>query len=254
MAIYNSAFERTRLGKTTGPASRLLSWIQMHFFMLILTILYKDQQYLSLAILVIFSFTSIGPLFIIGVGIYFAMTQYWVGLISILLYWIVGFASVRLGVLNNQKKIEGQSANVDPFEYIPETYHPILFQFVAFGIALLTAGIISIFAWVAYILITGYFVMRFAFRLQSDWGKLHYPLMLRYSELAGKEAATAKFENSDSSIDNLLLPLVRGVYPNWSIEELQELIISAKNKLTTLSDSAAIRRYLNNLNPELSDN
>lgn len=247
MSIYDRAFDRTKRGKSTGPTSRFLSWINLHIYVICIAVLLEDNQYIPLAILVILSFTPISPLGIIAVAIYFAFTSYWVGFALLALSWVVGILSVRFGVRFNQTRIQRRSALVDPFEHMPEVGTATIVELISLGMAVMFSGVISILALIAYFLATAFLLWRFWFRLQSGWARLHYPLMLRYSALAGEETAKAAILQREYSIDNILLPFLRGVYPEWSELELNDLLHTAQRKLDSFADFEALQHYIPNV-------
>lgn len=249
MTAYDAAFRRTEKGKTTGPASRLLSGLNLLLYVYILVTLFEDHQYISLVVLVILAFTPIAPLGMVGVAIYFALSGYWEGFGLLVLSSLLGWSSVRFGVRYNEKRVQGQSALVDPFEHMPEIAQALFIQVPFFGLALLTSGILSAVFWVLFALVTGFLIMRYSFRLQSGWARLHYSLMLRSSALAGSEAARAHLHGEDFSMQSLLPQLVQSVYPAWSQEEVDALINAAHHKMVTFGDRSAIESHIRARNP-----
>jgi hypothetical protein len=240
---YDFALQRTRKGKTTGPFSRILSWINLHVYIFIIVTLIKDQQYIPLAILTILVLTPIAPLaMLVGAG-YFGFIRYWTGVGLLVLTWIVGFLSVRFGVRYNEKLVRGRAATIDPFENMPEAAIPTIIELIAFGVALLTNGCISVVAWAIFAIATSFLLMRYWFRIQSGWARLHYPLMLRYSALAGEEAAKAKLNDRKYSLGTVLSRLVKSGYPSWSQEEVNTLIDTAREKLVNFTDREELLEY-----------
>jgi len=193
----------------------------------------------------------------LGGAIYFGLIQYWTGVTLLGLSFLVGILSVRFGIRFNEKIVRGQSAVIDPFENMPETGIPTIIELIAFGIAILSSGLISIIAWIVFAIGMGFLLMRYLFRLQSGWARLFYPLMLRYSSQSGEEAARAKLAGIEYSMENVLPKFVHSVYPSFSQEEINALIDTARMKLINFTDQEALKRYFqtskNNLSQEVVD-
>lgn len=247
MIAYSRAYYRTNQGWTTGPASRLLSWITLNLYVVFAVMLLENKLYLPLIIAVVLFFAPLGSLGTLALAVYLAYIHFWTGLSLILVCLVLGFASFMFGVRYNKKLIKARGALIDPFETMPEIGAAIIVQLVALGGALLLPGVLAILLWVVYILATAFLAWRFAFRLRSPWARIHYPLMLRYSALAGVEAAAAATYGRDYSMNNVLLPLLRSLYPDREDHELQDVISSAERKLTDFSDEAPLREFLNPL-------
>jgi hypothetical protein len=243
MTEYRRALDRTSQGKTTGPGSRIFSWIFLNLYVITAAYLIDNRLYLVVIIAVILAITPIAPLGIIGMSIYLFYARLWTGFTLTLLLVISGFLSVRLGVRYNARRIRTRGAFVDPFENIQEIAPATIVQLGFLALALLFDGFIA----AVFFLISGLAALiifwRYAFRLRANWARLHYPLLIRYSMYAGEEAARAMIHGREQSIHNTIPPFLRSVYPDRTEQELAEISASAEQKLVDFSDELPIGDY-----------
>src|SRR3990172_1490355 len=251
MTVYDVAFRRTSKGKTTGPISRLLSAFQLLLYAFIVATMLRDQLYLPLVVLILLAITPIAPLATILGVIYFAVARYWPVVTLLVLSWIVAWMSVRAGIKYNERRIGGKAALVDPFENMPDAQWSFLLVLLTFPLALLTFGAVSIMLWVIAAGALAFAAYRYAFRLQSPWATLHYPLILRFSALAGEEAARSGLTTTPFDTDRVLARLVQSAYPSWPPGEVAALVAIAKGKKHAFTDRGAIEMSLQARNPSL---
>ena len=244
MSLYDIAFRRTKEGQTTGPLSRILSGLNLLLYVYIAVTLLKDQHYVVLGLLILLAFTPAVPLGMIGAIIFFLYANYWLGVILLLTSWLIGWLSVRTGVLYNEKLIKNQLALVDPLENMPDTRNATFIQLFAFGLALLINGGLSIVFWVIFALAAGFIVFRFSFRLRSQWARLYYPLLIRSQILMAVGTVTAEVRDFDISTNQVLEELVKSVYPTWSKDRVTEFVKEAIRKKESFYDKALLERCL----------
>jgi len=257
------SYDRVSRGKGTGPISRILSGINLFVFVYLLIYLLKDQQYLSLGILLIltvlsFAFTWFGnwnAIGLIGLLIYFLTTNYWMGVGLLFLYTSIGWASVWFGTRNVKKNLQTGRAEVDPFEGMFDLLFTFILQLIFFGLALLTSGILSIIFWVLLGIITLFEIMtRYYPRLRSPWCKLHFPLMMRYSTLVGHRMGASKTTGKEFNIKDVLHSLVKSAYPYWEDNEVNLLVNTAEQKMANFTDREALKTLFRKNNPSIDLN
>lgn len=230
------AYEKVGRGERTGPLSRILSGINILILVFILTYLFKDHKYLPLGILLVSFFTSFGHWIGIGVIIYFIVTGYWSGAFLLSLYVITSWSWVWFGMRSIKRNLYSGRANVDPFEGMYDLLPIFIIQVLSFGIALITNGILSIVFWVIFAIVTIYEVGRYYVRLAQPWRRLHFPLMIRYSSIAGYQMGAAESTGNEFSIKQVLRSLVKTAYPYMEDDEVSSLIDSAEKKMINFSD------------------
>ena len=248
------AYKKVGRGEGTGPISRILSGINLLALVYLLVYLFKDQQYIPLIILVVLGFTRFGHWVSIGLLIYFIVAKYWVGTGLILLYGGIGWLSVWFGVRNIKRNLYSGRANIDPFEGMADLLFILIFKLILFGVALLTSGIVSIIFWVLFGFVTLFEVGRYYQRLSSPWRKLHFPLMVHYSAIAGYLVGAAKSAGKEFNIKQALHSLIKAAYRYMEDDEINLLIESAEKKINNFSDREALNKLFQRSHPSLDPN
>ncbi|MFZ3122914.1 MAG: hypothetical protein WA104_06120 [Thermodesulfovibrionales bacterium] len=248
------AYEKVGRGEGTGPISRILSGINILILVFILTYLFKDHKYIPLGILLVSFFTSFGHWIGMGVIIYFVITRYWSGAFLLSLYVIISFFWVWFGMRSIKRNLYSGRASVDPFEGMHDLLPIFIIQVLSFGIALITNGILSIVFWVIFALVTIYEVGRYYVRLASPWRRIHFPLMVRYSSIAGYQMGTAERTGKEFSIKDVLHTLVKSAYPYMEDYQADSLIKSAQEKMYNFSDKEALKKLFHKSKHSIDDN
>ena len=249
-----TAYERMARGEGTGPTSRVLSGVNLLALIYLLVYLFKDQQYLPLIVLLALGFTRFGHWVSIGLLIYFVVAKYWVGTALVLLYGGLGWLSVWFGVRNIKRNQNSSRANIDPFEGMGDLVFILIFQLVFFGLALLTSGFLSIVFWVLFALVAFFEAGRFYHRLSSPWRRLHFPLMVHYSAIAGHQMGAADSTDKEFNIEQALYSLVKTAYHYMDDGEVHSLIESAKKKMTGFTDRRALKGLFQKNSPSMDHN
>lgn len=248
------AYKKVGQGEGTGPISRILSGVNLIALVYLLVFLFKDQQYVPLIILVVLGFTRFGHWVSIGLFIYFIATKYWGGTALVLLYGGIGWLSVWFGVRNIKRNLYRGRANIDPFEGMADLLFILIFQLAFFSLALLTSGILSIIFWVLFGLVTLFEAGRYYQRLSSPWRRLHFPLMVHYSAIAGYQVGVTKSTGKEFNIEQALYSLIKAAYRYMEDDEVNLLIESAEKKMTNFSDRKALSKLFQRKNLSVEPN
>jgi len=247
------AYQKMSKGEGTGPISRILSNVSILVLVFLLVTLFKAQFYWPALLLLVLGFTRFGHWVSIGVLVYFAIIQYWTGVIIMVVYGAVGWISVWYGMRNIKKNLYSGKAEVDPFEGMVDLLFLLIFQVVFFAVALFTSGILSIIFWVLFGLVTLFEAGRFYYRLASPWRQLHYPLMVRYVAVAGYQAGVAQRENKELDMEAAINEFVKVIYPNWSDEEIQKFVKTIDEKMNSFADKDNLRVFFKKISPQIED-
>ncbi len=251
-ADYEKAFRRTSQGRTTGPTSRILSSLNLMLLVLMLTTFLREGLYIPVVAILVLAFTPIAPLAFLASLIYFLFIRYWAGIALLVIYQLVGWFSVRAGIRFNSRRLSGELASVDPFEGMHELRIAIIIQLPSLAIALLASGILSVLAWISFLVATLFILYRYYFRLRPRWGSLHYSLMLRYSAFAGVEMARSTLESRQYSLESNLRELIASAYPSFSSTEVEQFLASASAKLDSFADAPVYMQHIAATNPGAS--
>ncbi len=242
--LNETAMRKVRRGEGTGPVSRILSHISLLFLVYTAGQLVKDGLYLPLIILAIFSFTrfSTGVMFIFIA--YFVFVAYMLGAVLLGAYVLSTWASAQVGMRNIKRSLYAEHAYVDPLEGMGDLLVVLILQAPLLLAGAFARGAVSIVSWVLFALVTLFVIGRYAFRLSSPWRRLHYPMMFRYSGLAGQEMGLAQAENREFDVSAALRNLVKSVFPTWPDDEVDAFIESAKERMVAFKDREAIVSFL----------
>jgi hypothetical protein len=229
------AIKKMAHGDGTGPISRILSNVSILIFIFLFVTSVKAKFY-WVALLLLLMFTNLGFFLTIGLFIYFIFIQYWVGVILIILYGVVGRISVSFGISNIKKNLYSRRAKVDPFEGMFDLFIYLIFQSVFMTLALLTSGILSAISWSIFGIVTFFEALRYYHRIASPWRSLHYSLMIRYAVLAGHQAGVAKTLSKGFDMNSVLIEFVKNIYPEFSQEKIELLLNSVYKKMGNFTD------------------
>ncbi|OGY17585.1 MAG: hypothetical protein A2784_00555 [Candidatus Chisholmbacteria bacterium RIFCSPHIGHO2_01_FULL_48_12] len=241
------AYSKVGRGEGTGPVSRILSGINMLLLVLLIVTLLKNNFYLPAVLLLTLGFTRFAHWVSIGLLVYLVLLQFWPGVTIMVIYSVIGWASVMYGVRNVKRNFHSNKAKVDPFEGMSDLLFVLIFQILFFAIALITSGLLSVIFWMLFAIVTFFEIVRYYNRLASPWRQLHYPLMVRYAAFAGMQTGIAERENREFDIKEALREFVKNIYPNWSRNEVEDFLKPADNKKEEFVDRGnLIKAYQKN--------
>jgi len=247
-AIENEmASEKLSRGEGTGIISRVLSVLQALAFVYIYVQFFKDNQLIPLIIMLGLGFTRFCPLVLIILLIYFVVISYWSGLLLILIYGGLGLLSVWSGLGNIKKNIHSRKANINPFNGMGRL--PIYLILVIFGLSLLLSGFLSIISWFLLIILSIYVGGRYYLRLRFNWCKIHYSLMVHYSEISGCQAGISSRTGEKFNIEEALKSLVKIAYNHLNDEDANSIIRTAENRMKEFSDRDELIKIIHKKNP-----
>lgn len=235
------AHKKVSKGEGTGPISRILSNVNLLVLVFLLVTLFKAQLYWPALLILVLGFTRFGHWVSIGLLVYFAIIQYWPGVIILLIFGAIGWVSVWYGMRNVKKNLFSERAQVEPFEGMPDLLFLQIFQMVFFALALLTSGILSLVFWILFGLVTLFEVLRFYYRLASPWRRLHYSLIMRYVAVAANRVNIVEKENKEFDIDTALNEFAKVIYPNWTDEAILKFLETIEEKMNSFSDGDTLR-------------
>jgi len=247
------AYQKMSKGEDTGPISRILSNVSILVLVFLLVTLFRAQFYWPALLLLILGFTRFGHWVSIGLLVYFAIIQYWTGVIIMTVYGAVGWLSAWYGMRNIKKNLYSGKVNVDPFEGMVDLLFLLIFQVVFFAAALFTSGILSIIFWVLFGLVTLFEAGRFYHRLASPWRQLHYPLMVRYAAVAGYQAGVAQRENKEFDMEAAINEFAKVIYPDWTEEEIQKFLKTIDEKMNSFADKDNLLAFFKKIKPQIED-
>lgn len=249
--LNEAAIRKMQRGEGTGPVSRISSHISLLLLVYTAGRLIKDGLYLPLVILAVFSFTRFFTWVMLIFIVYFVFVAYIPGVILLGAYVLSAWASAWFGTRNIKRSFGAENAYVDPLEGMGDILLVFILQAPFLLVASFTSGVISIVAWGLFILVSLFFMGRYFYRLSSPWRRLHFPLMYRYSGLAGQEMGLAQVENREFDVRAALRNLVKSVYPNWQDDEADALVNSARERMVAFKDREAFVSFLKSRNPTL---
>lgn len=236
-------------GQGTGIASRICSQISLFVTAYLAVYLIEDKRYLVAALVLLLGFTRFGHWALFGLLIYFAIGRYWAGVALASLFLGVYGLATWLGARNIRRNLYSGRANIEPLEGEFDLLLAPVLGLAFFGFALLCSGIVSTLLWALFGLITVWQAGRFHYLLRSPWRRIHFPLMVRYAHIAGLETGLAQSTGSEFGFEGALRALVTSAYPHWDDGQVDLLISSARDKMTSFSDREALSELFKRRNP-----
>lgn len=234
--IDGIAYRKASRGEGTGPASKMFSSLNILIFVLWLVTLFKAKFYWVALTLLISVFTRFGLWVSIVLLIYFVIVHYWVGIVFLFTYGVIGWISAWLGIKNIKNNLYSGKTQVDPFEGMPDISFFYIFQVIFLSLALLIPGIPSVASWILFGIVTLFVLYRFYYRLVPRWRRLHCPLMVRYAPVVGYHSGIAKRENKKFDMDPSLKDFIKSIYPSLSSEELEDYLNTVDAKMESFAE------------------
>jgi hypothetical protein len=91
------------------------------------------------------------------------------------------------------------------------------------------------------------------FRYNSrPWRRIHFPMMMLFASAIGRENARAAMENREYLVENALSDLIKSVYPQWTLPQIEGFIIAEFTKHENFTDADLIRQYILLKNPKVT--
>lgn len=247
-------YQKMNKSENIGLISRILSNVRTFVLVFLLVTLFKAQFYYSALLLLLLGFTRFRHWVSIGLIIYFVAIQYWIGAFIIVIYSTLGWVSVWYGMRNIKKNLSSGKARVDPFEGMEDLlFYLLIFQIMFFASALFTSGILSVVFWTLFSLVTLFKISLFYHRLASPWRRLHYPLMVRYALVAGRQSAISLKENKEFDMKTAIKEFVKVIYPDWTDKEIQKFIEIIDEKMNSFADKDNLHLFFKKINPQIED-
>lgn len=131
---------------------------------------------------------------------------------------------------------------ISPLEGTPALTFSVILSIVFVFLAMITDGFLTVLMW---ILSAPFLFMTFATlygRLSKKWGRIHYPLMVRYASYAGMQMGATPDAPSNERTDRALAMLLVSVYPKATEHEIQELYSKIAEKDNVMGDKEMLMK------------
>jgi hypothetical protein len=143
---------------------------------------------------------------------------------------------------------------ISPFEGQPLLPFCIVLIIIFGSLGIFLHGILSIIMWVLVVPFAFFLFSMITVRLSHKWAKVHYPVMIRYSRMAGMAMGLYPNKRADERVDIALALLLQSLYPNMSADEAQKMYEQMMEKGDVFHDknmlTKAIERKAPNKNRE----
>ncbi len=253
MALFDTVVGMyAKQGRGTGAFSKILSAIIFLVLTVLAMQLIQDGQYLALVFLFSLMWTRFGTMVLfVGLG-YFVYARLWPEVITLVVYFIIAFASMYFGQRNIRRFLLAGKPLLSPFEGMPDVPVLTVLECLFLSLTFWVDGWLRILFWVLFVTVSMHHAMRFSSRLYPRWRQVHNPLMIRYAGCAGRESSEASAAGRDFDFSNAIKHLLATVYENSDEEEINEKVELVIYKYDTCADRELLIKTVAEAYPHLS--
>ncbi len=133
---------------------------------------------------------------------------------------------------------------VSPLEGTPALTYSIVLSVILIFFAVVTSSFLSVVLWILTIFPLFMVLAVLYGRLSTKWGRLHYPIMVRYAHFAGEQAGLHPEKPSIARTDDALVKMLASLYPKHSSEELRDVYEEIRTKENVFIDNDVLLKTL----------